>query len=419
MTPKVIMIIIGALFFVAVDWYVFQAIKVISKDYLPWLRNTIFTAYWLILGLSLTAFLYYHLAGITEFNKYFRTYLMTGIFINYFSKVFAVIFLLISDLIRGGQWLVGKVGNLVASAPSETASAISRSEFLVQTGLVVAAVPLTAMSYGIVKGAHNYSVRREELFLPNLPAAFDGVKIAQISDIHAGSFVNKTAVMGGVEKIMAEKPDMVFFTGDLVNYAAKEMQDYINVFDKVKAPLGVYSVMGNHDYGEYKTWVNEEARKRNKENFQLVHRNLGWDLLLNENRKIRVDGEEIAVVGVENWGRTDWSQKYGQLDKALENTKDTPVKLLLSHDPSHWEAQVLDHPATIDLMLSGHTHGFQFGLEIGDFKWSPAQYVYKQWAGMYNRDNQHLYVNRGFGYLGFPGRIGMPPEITVITLKKA
>jgi predicted MPP superfamily phosphohydrolase len=253
--------------------------------------------------------------------------------------------------------------------------------------------------------------------LPNLPHGFDGIKIAQISDIHSGSFFNKTAVRGGVEMVMKEKPDMIFFTGDLVNNEASEVRDYFDVFDKLRAPYGVFSVTGNHDYGDYHRWPSESAKRVNFQNLIEAHRLLGFRLLMNENHFLEIDGDKVAILGIENWGAGRFS-KYGKLDQAYAGTEDSSVKFLLSHDPSHWDAQVRTHYPDIDLMFSGHTHGFQFGVEVGNFKWSPSQYAYKQWAGMHQEGSQYLYVNRGYGYIGYPGRIGMPPEITIIELKR-
>ena len=216
--------------------------------------------------------------------------------------------------------------------------------------------------------------------------------------------------------MMKEKPDMIFFTGDLVNDHAEEVRDYVPIFEKLKAPFGVYSTTGNHDYGDY-AGLRGKAWEDNLKNLQVAHREMGYDILMNENRFIEQDGDKIAILGIENWGAGRFS-KYGKIDKAYHGTEEAAVKLLLSHDPSHWDAQVRPSYPDIDMMFSGHTHGFQFGVEIGNFKWSPSQYVYKQWAGLYNEGKQHLYVNRGFGYLGYPGRIGMPPEITIVELKR-
>jgi predicted MPP superfamily phosphohydrolase len=295
---------------------------------------------------------------------------------------------------------------------------INRSQFLSQAAMVATAIPFGAMAYGIISGAHDYRLKRVSLTLPNLPKEFDGIRIAQLSDIHSGSFFNKTAVKGGVEMTLNEKPDIILFTGDLVNNESNEVNEYIDVFNKLRAPLGVFSVTGNHDYGDYKNWASKEGKKQNFKDLMEAHRLLGFDLLMNENRFIEQGGEKLAIIGIENWGAGRFT-KYGKLSQAYAGTEAAATKILLSHDPSHWDAEVRPNYSDIDLMLSGHTHGFQFGVEIGGFKWSPVQYAYKQWAGLYKEGNQHLYVNRGFGYLGYPGRVGMPPEITIFELKKA
>jgi predicted MPP superfamily phosphohydrolase len=326
-----------------------------------------------------------------------------------------VLFLFIDDAQRGIQWAVrwmnkGATGDL----PGET---ISRSDFLVKTAMVAAAVPFTGMAYGIISGAHDSRIRRKTVFLPNRPASFDVITIGQLSDIHSGSFFNKKAIAGGIEMFLKEKPDVVFFTGALVNNETSEVKEYTDIFNKVKAPHGVYSVTGNHDYGDYKSWASQTAKQKNFNDLIAVHKQMGYDILMNEYRFLEINGEKIAILGIENWGGGRFP-KYGKMDLAQAGTEEAPVKLLLSHDPSHWDAQVRKDYKGIDMMFAGHTHGFQFGVEIGDFKWSPSQYAYKQWAGLYKEDNQYLYVNRGFGFIGYPGRIGMPPELTMITLKK-
>ena len=306
-----------------------------------------------------------------------------------------------------------------ATQLTPAAEPISRSSFLVKAGLAVAAIPLTSLSWGIVSGAYDYSIKRVKLVLPNLPKAFDGLTLAQVSDIHSGSFYNQKAVNGGIDMLLAEKPDLVFFTGDLVNDKATELRQYQDIFARVKAPLGVYSIMGNHDYGEYHFGKAPSAAKtKNLQDIIKTHELMGWDLLMNENRRIKVDGEEIGIVGIENWGMGRFP-KYGRMDLAMENTDDLPVKLLLSHDPSHWRGQVLEEYPQIDAMFSGHTHGMQFGVRIPNFQWSPVQYIYKEWAGLYQHKHQQLYVNVGYGFLGYPGRVGMLPEITIFELKRA
>lgn len=283
--------------------------------------------------------------------------------------------------------------------------------------MAVAAVPFASLTWGVVSGAYDYRVRKQVLHFKNLPKEFDGITLGQISDIHSGSFYNKKAVLGGVQMLLNQKPDMIFFTGDLVNGRANEMRDYQDIFTKVKAPLGVYSTLGNHDYGMYEKWPTETARLKNIADVKKVHALMGWDLLMNQNRRIKVDGAEIGVLGIENWG-TGRFPKLGKMEEAVKNTADLPIKLLLSHDPSHWRAEVLEKYPQIDASFAGHTHGAQFGIESEYVKWSPVQYIYNEWDGLYQQGEQKLYVNVGYGFLGYPGRVGILPEITIFELRK-
>ncbi|MFP4089011.1 MAG: metallophosphoesterase [Cyclobacteriaceae bacterium] len=406
-------------FFFLIDLYVFQAVKSLFNDMAGGTRKLLYILYWSVTVLSIAGFLTYNLGGKAHIGREMRTLIFTLIFVNYFSKIFGVVFLMLDDIGRVFRWAFQHIrGTEPSTAVAESGSGISRSEFLVKASLVATAVPAMAMGYGIISGAHDYRIRRKTVYLPNLPASFDGIRIAQLSDIHSGSFFNKTAVSGGIDMLLAEKPDVVFFTGDLVNDRAEEVKEYQDVFAKVKAPLGVFSTLGNHDYGDYFHWPSADAKRRNLQDLIRVHKQMGWDILMNENRIIREGGEQLAILGIENWGTGGFAQ-YGRLDLAHQGTDEAAVKILLSHDPSHWDAQVRPQYPDIDLMFAGHTHGMQFGIEVGDFKWSPVQYRYKQWAGLYQQENQYLYVNRGYGYLVFPGRIGMPPEITILELKKA
>lgn len=402
--------------FLLIDIYVFQAILNVSKSWPAGWKNLLRYGFWVPTVLCIGALIWWMAADPYKVGAGLRNWILTGLFATYFSKLFGVFFLLLDD----GQRLVRWVASLFTKNPANPlpGAVISRSEFLSQAAVVATAIPFGAMAYGIISGAHDYRVRRVTVNLPNLPKSFDGVRIAQVSDIHAGSFFNKTAVKGGVEMVLNEKPDLIFFTGDLVNNESIEVKEYLDVFNKLRAPLGVYSVTGNHDYGDYKSWATKEAKQQNFNDLMAAHRELGFDLLMNEHRIIEQSGEKLAIIGIENWGAGRFS-KYGKLEVAYEGTEEATTKILLSHDPSHWDAQVRPDYKDIDLMLSGHTHGFQFGVELGNFKWSPSQYAYKQWAGLYTEANQHLYVNRGFGYLGYPGRVGMPPEITVLELKRA
>lgn len=398
-----------------IDFYFFQAVLTLSKNWSPVWKQIARISFWIPTIISFVALLWWQLADPYTISATVRTWIITGIFATYFSKLIGVVFLLIDDVQRLVRWVSGLFQKKTEVLPGES---ITRSQFLTQAAVIASTVPFGAMIFGIVSGAHDYRVRKVTVKLPNLPKAFDGLRLAQLSDIHSGSFFNKTAVKGGVEMVLNEKPDMIFFTGDLVNNEASEVKEYINVFDKLKAPWGVYSVTGNHDYGDYANWTNQSSKQQNFKDLIEAHHLLGFNLLMNEHRFIEQGGEKLAIIGIENWGAGRFS-KYGKLEQAHAGTQDAAVKLLLSHDPSHWDAQVRPNYNDIDIAFAGHTHGFQFGVELGDFKWSPSQYAYKQWAGLYTQGNQHLYVNRGFGYLGYPGRVGMPPEITIMELKRA
>ncbi|MBR9831022.1 metallophosphoesterase [bacterium] len=415
---KLIVIPIIALLFILIDWYVFQGVRVLIQNSSELTQKSVKIAFWSITALSLFAFFLYHFSNVDLLGKSVRMFILVGIFMNYLAKVFFAVFLLIDDISRGIQYLVQKFSNPTPAIVSDKESHIPRSQFILKTAVVVGAAPLVAMSWGILSGAHDYRVRRIKLPLPNLPKAFEGLKIVQVSDIHAGSFWNKTAVQGGIEMLLNEKPDVVFFTGDLVNNQAVEMKEWISTFSKMKAPLGVFTVLGNHDYGDYVNWGSAQEKRQNLIDLVNIQKAMGWNLLVNQNHILEVDGEQIAIVGVENWGAKARFPKYGKLSEAIKGTESVSTKLLLSHDPSHWQAEVLPMYPDIDAMFSGHTHGMQMGVDIPGFKWSPVQYVYDEWAGLYRQDNRYLYVNRGFGYLGYPGRIGMPPEITTIELTR-
>ena len=413
MKSQFLLLILIAIGLVLVDIYILTGVKAISKKWKFLKTKGFIRFYWvlsviLILGLFASVFFKITIGA--------RAVLLMAFFIVWIAKALLLPFIIIDDVRR--LIIRAKLKSRLPEAQTKAtdANAIPRSEFLMKTGLLASALPLASLGYGVISGAYDYKVVRHNLYLPNLPKKFDGITLGQISDIHSGSFYNKKAVTGGVEMLMREKADFIFFTGDLVNKVSSEMRDYQDVFAKVKAPLGVYSSLGNHDYGDYSQWPSPEAKKKNLDDLKTTHRLMGWDLILNDNRRLKVDGEEIGILGVENWGSMSRFPKYGRVDLALKNTDDLPVKLLLSHDPSHWRAQVLDYKQ-VDMMFSGHTHGMQFGVKTANFQWSPIQYVYKEWSGFYREGNQQLYVNTGYGFLGYPGRVGILPEITIFTLR--
>lgn len=282
---------------------------------------------------------------------------------------------------------------------------------------LIASLPFFAFLYGITKGKYSYKVIRETLYFTDLPKEFDGYKVLQISDIHAGSLDSKKQVQKGINLINKQSPDLVLFTGDLVNNYASEIKPFIPIFKQIKAKDGKFSITGNHDYADYVRWDSKQLKEDNFKQLISYHGEMDFTILMNEHVKIKREKEEIAIVGIENWGMPPFPQ-FGDLKKATENLEDKTFKLLLSHDPSHWDEEVVEYPKNFNLTLSGHTHGMQFGFDIKNLiKWSPVKYKYPKWAGLYERDNQYLYVNKGFGFLGFPGRVGMWPEITVFELK--
>ncbi|RYY64162.1 MAG: metallophosphoesterase, partial [Chitinophagaceae bacterium] len=280
-------------------------------------------------------------------------------------------------------------------------------------GLAAGGALFTSLMYGM-GNKYAYRVHRVKLRFPNLPVAFRGLRVVQLSDIHSGSFTDHDAVARGVQKVLDLKPDLILFTGDLVNNTSDEMDRFLELFGRLKAPMGVFSTLGNHDYGDYVQWPTADAKRANLDRLKNIHAQMGWRLLMNEHVLLERGADRIAVLGIENWGAKARFPKYGKMSEAYPGTESVPFKILMSHDPSHWDAEVRPKYGDIDLTLAGHTHGMQFGVELPGFRWSPVQYVYKQWAGLYEEGAQKLYVNRGFGFLGYPGRVGILPEISLL-----
>jgi len=402
------------LFFILLDVYVYFALrKSIKKSrFKQWYSTAYFIA--VILGYI---GLYLMYSNFTE--KPLQADLTTNLFIGFFFsfflfKLFLIVFFLFEDLFRFIAILYLAVIHLFKNKKT-TIKAPGRRNFIRHAGLAVAAIPFTSMLYGITKGKYDFKVNKLSLSFKNLPKAFHGFKIVQISDIHSGSFDSREAILEGIDLINKQDADIVLFTGDLVNNDSREIEPFIDDFKKIQTKNGVYSVLGNHDYGDYKKW---NSAKEKQENFDLIldyHKQMNFNLLNNQNAVITKDGQDIGIFGVENWGNPPFPQK-GDLDEALAGIENIPFKILMSHDPTHWTKKVIPHKTHFDLTLAGHTHGMQFGVEIPGFKWSPIKYIYPQWAGLYENAKQYLYVNRGFGFLGFPGRTGIRPEITVIEL---
>ena len=411
---------IGTFFFTAIallmDTYIFQAIKTVSQSASPKTKTIIYTVYWTVSALAIISFLLFVFTDQAFLGKKFRTYLFAIAIGLFLSKIIIIAFLFVDDMRRLIQWLAARLSKPYNAADATGGDAITRSTFLSWLGLAAGGTLFSSLVYGF-SNKYNYNIKRMQLSYDNLPAAFKGLKIVHISDIHSGSFTDVKAVQHGVEKIMKEKPDLILFTGDLVNDRATEMAEYIEVFNKLNAPMGVYSTLGNHDYGDYVSWpYNGISKDENLENLKKVHAGMGWKLLMNEHVVLEKGGEEIAILGIENWSNKARFPKHGRMDLAHPGTEKYPFKILLSHDPSHWDGEVKIKYSDVDLMLSGHTHGMQFGVSIPGFKWSPVQYMYKQWHGLYEDGKQKLYVNPGYGFIGYPGRVGVLAEITVIEL---
>ncbi|MEI6086688.1 MAG: metallophosphoesterase [Bacteroidota bacterium] len=395
------------------DFYVYQALKTVTQNSTDKARLMIHIGYWVVSGVTLLLLMSFPYIQALQTSKIFRNYIFAILLGLFFAKLIASIFFLTDDVRRGSVFMLSKVLPSTGAQFMGDGNAIPRSMFLSWLGLGIGGSLFGTLLYGF-SNKYNYQVKRVKLAYQNLPAAFKGLKLVHISDIHSGSFQNKAAVNHGVDMILKENADLILFTGDLVNDRATEMQEYMDVFGRLKAPMGVFSTLGNHDYGDYVAWPTQEEKKQNLADLKKVHEDLGWKLLMNEHVIFNRADEQIALLGIENWGAKGRFPKYGKMAEAYPGTENIPFKILMSHDPSHWDAEVKTKYADIDLMLAGHTHGMQFGLENPYFKWSPVQWMYHQWAGLYEDGKQKLYVNRGYGFIGYPGRVGIMPEITVI-----
>lgn len=392
--------------FGAIDFYAFQALKTLIKS------NWIHYLYFLISVLVLGNFIYQltHMNGLS-----ISANLAIGLFLTlYLPKIIMMLIMFGEDIIRlpiaAYSFFTENDGSQINYFPT-------RRKFISQVALGIAAIPFVSLLYGMYIGKYNFKVLKYTLYFEDLPDAFNGYKITQISDIHSGSFDKKEKIEYAIDLVNEQQSDVIFFTGDLVNNKAEEMIPWMDTFSRLKAKDGIFSILGNHDYGDYVRWESEEAKKQNLMDLAEVHRDIGFDLLMNESRFLEKDGQRIAIVGVENWGR-GFKQK-GDLTKAAHNIDANDFKILMSHDPTHWEQQVIEDDYHYHLTLSGHTHGMQFGIEIpGWIKWSPVKWRYKYWAGIYKEKGQYINVNRGLGFIAYPGRVGIWPEITVIELKK-
>lgn len=392
-----------------IELYAFQAIKTVVKA-----RGLLIS--YQIISLLLFVFIVY---SFTQFDRSVgqtkQTMVTMGLLLLVFiPKILVTLVLLGEDVFRVGAGAV----NYFIEYDTRADFLPSRRKFVSQIGIGIAAIPFLSLIYGMTVGKYNYRVIKQRIFFPDLPDSFDGFTITQISDVHSGSFDNPERINYAIDLINEQNSDLILFTGDIVNTHAKEMYPWIDLFNRIKPHQdGKYSVLGNHDYGEYIDWPTQVEKDENFKEIKELYGKIGFDLLLNQNRKIKRGADEIAIVGVENWGVH--FKKVGDLNKATVGLSKEDFKILMSHDPSHWDAEINQHSKDFHLTLSGHTHGLQFGIEIPGFlKWSPAQYVYDQWAGLYEKAGKYIYVNRGFGFHAYPGRVGIMPEITVIQLKK-
>ncbi|HAL80794.1 MAG TPA: phosphohydrolase [Mucilaginibacter sp.] len=386
--PYIILIWLGT------DLYFFQAVETLTN------ASFILWAYWIIDFFAGAGVLYFGLTNKVRKSPKPTALLMGLMLLSLVPKIAALPVLLFEDVCRIFTHFQ------------------HRHLWVSELALVVAAFPFLALLYGMTGGGHKYKVHRLTLTFDDLPDAFDGFTITQLSDIHVGSFTSKKGVEKGINLVNKQKSDLLLFTGDLVNNHASEMNPWISSFAKLEAPFGKFSIFGNHDYGDYTKWKSTADKVANMVRLKEIQKEIGFKLLLNQSVEIKKEGQSIALIGVENWGKGRF-HKYGSLVKATAKIPDEQFKILMSHDPSHWEAKTLIHSKHIHLTLAGHTHGMQFGIELFGWQWSPAKYLYPQWAGLYKKNGKYLYVNRGFGFSGFKGRIGIWPEITVITLKKA
>lgn len=400
---------------VFMNFYAYRAIKTVGAGWNEKINQTVWFVSVALFMLQL--FGYFTLfTAFDSISKVVRSYVFAILAGLFFTLLIIVFFLLLDDLRRLLTWMLMFLNGSNENDSLRADPGISRSVFMSWLGLASGFSLFGSLLYGF-SNKYNYRVKQVRLRFNRLPKGFKGLRIVQISDIHAGSFANKKAVEKGVQLIMEQQPDLILFTGDLVNDRATEMQEYAALFSSLKAPMGVFSVLGNHDYGDYVKWPSGGiSKQQNLKNLIQLQQEMGWKVLMNEHVELNRQGDKIALLGIENWSVHARFPKYGKMQEAYKGTELYPFKILLSHDPSHWDAQVRPDYPDVDLMLSGHTHGMQFGLEIPGFKWSPVQWVYKQWSGLYEQGTQKLYVNTGFGFLGYPGRVGILPEITLLEL---
>ncbi|MEG0916729.1 MAG: metallophosphoesterase [Myroides sp.] len=375
-------------------------------------RSVVFAYLLLLVTIIASLFLYFKGSDQSKGQTAESMHVMALLLLFLLPKILISIPLFFEDMFRFTRWTSNKFiyKKIITN---------SRSSLLTKIVLTAAGLLTLSIIYGVFVGKYNFKVREETIAFKDLPVGFDGLKVLQISDLHVGSWDNKEAIEKGIEMINAQEYDILLFTGDFVNTLATEADPWIEALQKIKTPkYGKFAVLGNHDYGEYVKWDTEAAKEAN---FIAIKNNIeksGFKLLLNENVVLKSNNDSIYLLGVENWGLN--FKKAGDLKKTSENVPTDAFKIVMTHDPSHWDAEIVNHQQKYQLTLSGHTHGMQFGFDIPSvLEWSPAEYIYPEWGGLYNKGHQYIYVNRGFGFHAYSGRVGIWPEITVLELKKS
>lgn len=402
------------------EYYAFVVVKSVVRNLPSVWRISLMSLYVVLTTITWFGFFLFRQINWASVPHLLRNVYIAFVLGFVVGKILILLVMLVDDIRRLVTWLITSLayGTSAEGGQQGNSGGIARSEFLKRTALVLGGLSIVGFSWGITN-RYRYHVRKVKLKFPNLPEGFKGLKVVQISDIHTGSFDNHGAVARGIQRVMDQNADLILFTGDLVNNHSEEVDEkYQAIFSKLKAPMGVYSTLGNHDYGDYVQWPTADAKVANLDRLKGIHASMGWRLLMNEHVVLERGSDKIALIGIENWSAKANFHSYGDMAKAYAGLKEKniPFKILMSHDPSHWHAQVVPEYKDIDLALAGHTHGMQFGVESKWFKWSPVQYMYNEWAGLYTDGTQQLYVNRGFGFLGYPGRLGILPEITVFEL---
>ncbi|MCK9422562.1 MAG: metallophosphoesterase [Bacteroidales bacterium] len=404
-------------FLLLFDAYLWFSIRPGILRMKPVKRLTFYLAYWFPLALILGLTLYGFLVPFITWYQPIRTHITSFILIIYVAKLFPILGLIIADLVRLSRliYLYLRFGKTKISWPA------NRKKSLLLTGWVLGVAFFLLLLSGTVFGLYNFQVREQTIPVSDLPPAFDGFRIVQFSDVHLGSWPSMQKLNESVSIINDLRPDVIFFTGDMFNYCTADGKGYEPILANLRAPFGIYAILGNHDYGDYMKWSSTAAKVQNMEDLKTFYKKLGWKLLLNTHDLIKKGSDSIAIIGVENWGALRRFQRNGDIDRAQKGIEKMAVQLLLSHDPSHWDSIISRKYPNIDITFSGHTHGGQFGIDGWGIHWSPAQWLFKQWCGLYAKTtaggSQFLYVNQGLGSIGYTGRVGINPEITLITLK--